>query len=187
MVAARFSADGAWYRARVKRVDREGKRADVLYVDYGNGETLPWSELRPLGAGAAAGAAAEFGTQALRPQAVDADLSFVRPPDSAEYALDAVEWLARRTDGRPLVAAVDAEEGGGVLCVTLFDADEDSKGAEDSQNAEMVRVGWAMVARKPKAWERAEAGLVKALGEREREAKDERLGMWEYGDISADD
>jgi staphylococcal nuclease domain-containing protein 1 len=185
IVAARFSADGAWYRARVKRVDREGKRADVLYVDYGNGETLPWSELRPLGAGATA--AAEFGTQALRPQAVDADLSFVRLPDNAEYALDAVEWLARRTDGRQLVAAVDAEESGGVLCVTLFDAEEDSKGAEDSVNAEMVREGWAMVPRKLKGWERGEAGLVKILGEREKEAKDERLGMWEYGDISADD
>ena len=113
--------------------------------------------------------------------------SFARLPDNAEYALDAVEWLARRTDGRALVAAVDAEESGGVLCVTLFDAEEDSKGAEDSINAEMVREGWAMVARKPKAWERAEAGLIKALSEREKEAKDERLGMWEYGDISADD
>jgi staphylococcal nuclease domain-containing protein 1 len=185
VVAARFSADGAWYRARVRRVDREGKRADVLYVDYGNGETLPWSELRPLGTGATA--AAEFGTQALRPQAVDADLSFVRLPENAEYALDAVEWLARRTDGRALVAAVDAEESGGVLCVSLFDGEGDSKGAEDSINVEMVREGWAMVARKMKGWERAEAALGKVLAEREREAKEDRLGMWEYGDISTDD
>jgi staphylococcal nuclease domain-containing protein 1 len=33
IVAAQFSADQEWYRAKVRRVDREGKKADVTYVE----------------------------------------------------------------------------------------------------------------------------------------------------------
>jgi hypothetical protein len=39
VVAAKFTADNDWYRAQVRRVDREAKKADVTYLDYGNSET----------------------------------------------------------------------------------------------------------------------------------------------------
>ena len=48
LVAARFTVDGEWYRARIRRNDRDNKKADVLFIDYGNSETLPWSDLRPM-------------------------------------------------------------------------------------------------------------------------------------------
>ena len=179
-VAARFAADGEWYRARVRRNDRERQRAEVVYVDYGNSETLPWADLRPLGRDA-------FALTALRPQATDALLSFCQLPAAAEYLGDAIAWLARETDGKQLVAAVDFVDKDNVLAVTLFDAGKSEK-VEDSLNAELVAEGLAMVPRKMKAWEKAVGEAVLArLKEREREAKEERRGMWEYGDLTADE
>ena len=180
-VAAKFSADGSWYRARVRRNDRENKRAEVLYIDYGNSEVLPWTDLRPLGKDS-------FGVTALKPQATDAVLSFCQLPGSPEYLSDAIAWLARETDGKQLVASVDYEDRDVGLCVTLFDAGR-SERVEESLNAELVGEGLAMVPRKLKAWEVGRVGgqVLGRLREREREAKEERRGMWEYGDLTGDD
>jgi staphylococcal nuclease domain-containing protein 1 len=180
-MAAKFSADGSWYRARVRRNDRENKRAEVLYIDYGNSEVLPWTDLRPLGKDS-------FGVAALKPQATDAMLSFCQLPGSPEYLDDAIAWLARETDGKQLVASVDFVDRDGGLCVTLFDAGR-SERVEESLNAELVGEGLAMVPRKLKAWEVGRVGeqVLARLREREKEAKEERRGMWEYGDLTADD
>jgi staphylococcal nuclease domain-containing protein 1 len=48
MVSARFSVDQQWYRARVLRANPAKKQAEVQFVDYGNSEQLPFSELRTL-------------------------------------------------------------------------------------------------------------------------------------------
>jgi len=179
VVAAKFSADGEWYRAKIRRNDREKKMAEVVYVDYGNSETIPWSSLRPLGND-------EFSVSKLRPQASDANLSFVQLPGSAEYLGEAISWLARETDGRTLVASIDNTDSSGVLSVTLFDH-ERSQTVEESLNGDLVAEGWALVPRKLKTWERTEAKVLQKLKEKEKEAREERRGMWEYGDISADD
>lgn len=39
MCAAKF-ADGNWYRARVERMAKGGSNVEVLYVDYGNRESV---------------------------------------------------------------------------------------------------------------------------------------------------
>ena len=178
-VSARFSEDGEWYRGRIRRNDREAKKADILFVDYGNSETLPWSELRPLGA--------QFGIQKLKAQAVDAGLSYLQFPTSKEYVDDAVRFLQDVTDGKQLVASVDFEEkDGGGLWVTLFDAEKEG-GEEESINAEVVGEGMAMVGRKLKAWEvKRGAKVLGGLRKQEEEAKGNKKGMWEYGDISED-
>ncbi|KAF2398049.1 hypothetical protein EJ06DRAFT_583878 [Trichodelitschia bisporula] len=176
-VSAKFS-DGNWYRARVRRNDREAKKAEVLYVDYGNGETVPWSELRPLDG-------EKFGTAKLRPQAVDATLAFVQLPGAPNYLADAIGFVREVFCDRLLVASVDFVEKDGTLAVTLFDPDKSQK-VEDSLNGELVAEGLAMVPRKLKTWERG-AEILGALKKREEEAKEERRGMWEYGDLTADD
>lgn len=179
VLAAKFSADGEWYRAKIRRNDREKKTSEVVYLDYGNSETIPWSNLRPLGKD-------EFSTTTLKPQATDASLSFVQLPGSPEYLAEAIAWLARETDGRSLVASIDSVDSAGVLSVTLFDHQR-SQTVEESVNADLVREGWALVPRKLKTWERAETNILKALKTKEDAAREERSGIWEYGDISADD
>ena len=178
-VSARFSEDGEWYRGRIQRNDREAKKADIFFIDYGNSETLSWSELRPLGA--------QFGIQRLKAQAVDAGLSYLQFSTSKEYVDDAVRFLQDVTDGKQLVASVDFEEKDGTrLWVTLFDAEKEG-GEEESINAEIVGEGMAMVGRKLKAWEvKRGAKALGGLRKHEEEAKENKRGMWEYGDISED-
>ncbi|XP_031556532.1 RING finger protein 17-like isoform X2 [Actinia tenebrosa] len=45
--SARFTEDKSWYRALVVGVNSD-ETVDVTYVDYGNAETLPFSEIRKL-------------------------------------------------------------------------------------------------------------------------------------------
>ena len=181
-VAAKFSADGQWYRAKVRSNDRTAKVAEVVYVDYGNSEKIPWSNLRPLDQ-------PQFSTQKLKPQAVDAVLSFIQLPTAPDYFRDALEFIAEATDGRTLVASfdfVDTKEG--LSYITLFDSKTGSTTFVDSINKEVVANGHAMIPKKLKTWERGQASaeVLKKLREVESQAKQERLGMWEYGDITED-
>ena len=192
LVAARFTEDDEWYRARVRRNDREGKKSEVIYIDYGNSEIIPWARLRSLNQ-------AQFSTQKLRPQAVDAMLSFVQLPsaeNNKDYLREAMAFITERTEGRQLVASVDTvlSDGsgggaGGTLSVTLFDPQVSSK-MDMSLNADVVGEGYAMV---PKKFARGGPGaaagneVLAGLRKRQEEAKAERRGMWEYGDLSVED
>lgn len=183
IVAAQFSLDKAWYRARVRRVDRDAKTAEVAYIDYGNSEHVPWNNLRPL-------TQPQFNTQKLKPQAIDAVLSYIQlPTTSAQYLPDAVAYITETTDGRELVASVDYVDpnAGGQLYVTLLDP-KSSSSVEESINADVIREGLAMVPKKLKPWEQRGVGaeVLKSLKALEEEAKKERKGMWEYGDLTED-
>ncbi len=180
-VAARFSEDNEWYRARIRRNDREAKKSEVVYIDFGNSETIPWSRLRPL-------TQPQFSAQKLRPQAIDAVLSFVQLPAAANYLQDSVAFVHDRTDGRQLVASVDNIAQDGTLHVTLYDS-ETKADLGKSLNADLVGEGLAMAPRKLKGWERGSdfSKVTDILKKREEEAKEARLGMWEYGDLTEDD
>jgi staphylococcal nuclease domain-containing protein 1 len=177
-VAAQFTEDGNWYRAKVRRNDREKEQAEIVYIDFGNSEIQPWKNLRPLNQ-------PQFSAQKLRPQAVDAVLSLLQFPTSQDYLEDAVAFLGDQTFDRQLVANVDHVEPEGTLHVTLLDPSA-SKSLDQSINADVVREGFAMVPRKLKAWERASTDTLENLRELETEAKAGRLGMWEYGDLTED-
>ncbi|KAF1998950.1 hypothetical protein P154DRAFT_494301 [Amniculicola lignicola CBS 123094] len=179
-VAAQFTTDNEWYRARVRRNDRDAKKAEVVYIDYGNSETIPYSRLRPL-------SQPQFSPQSkLKAQALDAQLSFLQLPTNPEYLADAVGFLAQETADRQLVANVDQVDKDGTLWVTLFDPKE-SKTGDESVNAEVISEGLAMVPRKLKAFERGAGEVLKGLERKMKEAKEERRGMWEYGDLTEDD
>ena len=185
-VAAKFTEDGQWYRARVRRNDRENNSSEVVFVDYGNSEVKPWKELRPIGK-------SEFGTQALKPQAIDAALSFVQfPSGSVQYMQDARRWLEDNVaSGEQLIARVDHQDArDGTLWVTLFfDPKESGKQTSEgsSVNAQIVEDGLAMVGRKLSRWERAQPKVLETLKGLERGANEQRLGMWEYGDPTGED
>jgi staphylococcal nuclease domain-containing protein 1 len=155
LVAAKFSEDGQWYRARVRSNDRANKKAEVLYIDYGNSEKQDWSKLRAL-------SQAEFSTTKLKAQAQNAVLSLLQLPTNKQYLDDAVDCMTQLTAGKNLVANVDFTDRDGTLYVTLYDGKADpTKG--DSINAEIVAEGLAMVPRKLKAWERSFGDVLKVL------------------------
>ncbi|KAL2128028.1 hypothetical protein VTI74DRAFT_9838 [Chaetomium olivicolor] len=182
-VAAQFSEDGEWYRARIRSNDRTAKVAEVVYIDYGNSEKQPWAKLRPL-------TQPQFTVQKLKAQAVDTQLSFVQLPASPDYLADAINYLYELTEGKRLVGCfdyVDAKEG--ISYVTIFDPKaEGADKVTESVNRKIVLEGHALVARKLKAWERSKVfePVLKNLREAEAEAKEGRRGIWEYGDITED-
>lgn len=179
LVAAKFSEDGAWYRARVRSNDRTAKEAEVVYIDYGNSEKRPWSSLRPL-------TQPQFSVQKLRPQAHDAILSLLQLPTNKQYLDDSIAYMTELTAGKELVANVDFTDKDGTLYVTLYDAKADP-GLADSVNADIVAEGLAMVPRKLKGWEKGYSDVLRVLREKERVAREEeRRGMWEYGDLTED-
>jgi len=184
-VAAKFDEDGQWYRARIRSNDRTNKVAEVVYIDYGNTAKIPWGELRPM-------AQPEFSTQKLKAQASDASLSFIQLPTAPEYFKEARNFLLEATEGKELVANyeyVDAKDGN-LAYVTIYDSKPTGAAAvKESLNRDIVRAGLAMVATKPKPWEKSKAfePVIKDLMEAQEEAKKERSGMWEYGDIISDD
>lgn len=47
LVSAKFS-DGSWYRARIRRASPVKKEAEVTFIDYGNQDTVSFSNIRPL-------------------------------------------------------------------------------------------------------------------------------------------
>lgn len=178
VVAAKFTVDSEWYRAKVRRVDRDGKKVDVTYMDYGNSETVPWSRLRPL-------SQPQFSTQKLRPQATDAVLSFLQLPTAQQYLRETIDFIMEQTEGRELVANVDYVAPDGTLHVTLLDPKVSTKG-DESINADVVREGLAMIPTKLKGWERQATETLTQLKELQDEAKKGRRGMWEYGDLTED-
>jgi staphylococcal nuclease domain-containing protein 1 len=177
-VAAKFSEDGQWYRARIRANDRPAKEAEIVYVDYGNSEKMPWSKLRPL-------TQPQFSPQKLKPQAHDAVLSLLQLPTQKDYLSDSIQFITELTAGKELVANVDFTAPEGTLHVTLLDQDTTGN-LTDSINAEVVANGHAMVPKKLKGWERALGDVLEGLRAKQESAKLERLGMWEYGDLTED-
>ncbi|KAK4502957.1 hypothetical protein PRZ48_006384 [Zasmidium cellare] len=178
IVSAKFTQDGVWYRARVRRNDRDAKTSEVVYIDYGNSETQPWSALRPL-------ESSKFGTQRLKAQAVDAALSFLQFPTSPEYLSESVNMLNDVCLDRSLIANIDySDSRDNLLWVTLLD--EKAPDLNQSINADVITEGLAMVPTKLRPFERSAMDVVNDLKKREAEAKAERRGMWEYGDLTED-
>lgn len=177
LVSAKYYGD--WYRARVRRNDRENKKADVLYLDYGNNDMVDWKDLRQL-------PSEQFGTSKLRPAAIDAGLSYIQYPTSLSYLKDSLSFLREEFQDRKLVASVDQIDKDGSWTVTLFDPGHLGEKPEDSINMLLVKEGLAMVPKKLKAWER-DAAILEALKKEEKAALEGHVGMWEFGDSRADE
>lgn len=183
MVAAKWSEDGCWYRARIRSNDRAAKQAEVVFIDYGNTDKFSWSQLRAL-------SQPEFSTQKLKPQAADASLSLLQLPTAPQYFKETKQYLTDVLASKEKWIAsfdlVDNKEG--VTYITIYEDKQPLPKAYESINREVLLEGLGMVPRKLKAWERAPA-FQEMLGkykEAETEAKQARAGMWEYGDLTED-
>ena len=178
LVAAKFTEDDTFYRAKIRHVDRPAKEAEVLYVDFGNSEKIPWTRMRPL--------AAEFSADRLKPQAADATWSFLKFPADSMYAEDTYDMVVSLTGDRQLVANIDHVRADGTFMVTLYEADSAIAGA--SINRDLVAAGLAYVPSKMEPGLRnAYADVIAELEKNMHEAMDAHLGMWKYGDTRPDD
>lgn len=173
-VAAKFSEDGAWYRGKVRRVDRNTSKAEVLYFDYGNSELVDFKKLGPL----------DPKYTSLPAQAREARLSFIELPQNAEYLEDACAFFQTQCQ-KQLVASVDRKEGSSTY-LSLYDPD--NQDASDSINAAMIEEGWGTVtASKKMTWEKSYGTTVTGLRQRQADAQKRHRGMWEFGDSTTDE
>ncbi|KAG7098664.1 hypothetical protein E1B28_000580 [Marasmius oreades] len=178
LVSAKFS-DGSWYRAKIRRSSPLKKEAELTFIDYGNQETVPFSQIRPL----------DPKFRLLPGQAHDARLSFIKLVDSeSDYFPEAIGRFRSLCEGRKLIANVDHRESS-LLHLRLIDP-SDTNTAQDSLsciNADLLREGVAMIDRKGCKYIGSYPQLLKKLQQSVLEAKRERLGMFEFGDVEEDD
>ncbi|KAN0109313.1 hypothetical protein V8E52_009497 [Russula decolorans] len=178
LISAKFS-DGAWYRAKIRRVSPVKREAEVTFIDYGNQDTIGFANMRPL----------DPKFQKLPGQAHDARLSFVKlVGEESEYRQDAINRFHRSCDGRKLVANIDHKEGSTVHLRLIDPADPAT--ADDplaSINVDLVRDGLASIDRKGCKYLASYQQVQKKLQEAVTEAKRGRYGMFEFGDVEEDE
>lgn len=176
-VKAQYSFDDHWYRASVLSVDGDNYR--VLYIDYGNSETIPSARIRAL--------SQQFTTQGskLKAQAVQAGLAYVKCPTlSEDYGQEAAEMLRDLVENKTLSAQVEYRDGQ-VMCLSLLDNNK------IHINGALVKAGLARV-KKPRgvAFTQKREIIDKLLDDlraEERQAKSSHACVWEYGDPGSDE
>ncbi|KAI7986641.1 Ribonuclease TUDOR 1 [Camellia lanceoleosa] len=168
IVLAKFSADDSWNRAMIVNAPRAAVESpkdkfEVFYIDYGNQEVVPYSDL----------CSAQL-----------CSLAHVKIPSLEEdygqegCASERAVIEERDTSG----GKVKGQGTGTVLMVNLIDTETNS-----SINAALLKDGLARL-EKRKRWEPKEKqAALDELEKFQEEAKSKRLGMWEYGDIQSDD
>ncbi|KAJ9060508.1 hypothetical protein DSO57_1030164 [Entomophthora muscae] len=176
LCSAQFSLDNQWYRAKVRKLNGT-KSAEVVYLDFGNAETVPLSRLRPL----------PEKLSKLKPQAIEARFAYLRVPGIEEdYGPEAYDIIRDMIEGKEFEATIEARSQG-IAHIVLF---SDSKlSISKSINAKLVSAGYGVLLsskRLPAALKFREQHL-KALGEIQAQAKKSHLGMWEYGEVAGDD
>ncbi|GLB37511.1 putative tudor domain containing protein [Lyophyllum shimeji] len=178
LVSAKFS-DGSWYRAKIRRASPIKKEAEVTFIDYGNQDNIPFSNIRPL----------DPRFRSLPGQAQDARLSFVKlvGPES-EYHQEAVDRFRQLCEGRKLIANIDHREGS-ILHLRLIDP-ENPAIADDPLaciNADLLSEGLASIDRKNCRYLASYPQVLKKLQSSVLAAKRDRLGIFEFGDVEEDD
>jgi len=168
LVAAKFTADDAWYRARIEKAGNDEYK--VFYIDYGNSEILPSSRIRKL--------SNEF--KALKPQAVEAVLAYLKtPPIEDDMGKEAAEFLRELVWGKTMMANVEKREQNGTLHLSIGDRE-----SQVHVNAALLRAGLARVERIRGEQYR---DMLEKLREEENKARTAHVGVWEYGDPGSDE
>lgn len=115
--------------------------------------------------------------------------SFIKLPDpSSEYYPEAIDRFRSLCEGRKLVANIDQREGN-VSHLRLMDP-SDTSAADDPLaciNADLLREGLATIDRKDCRYISSYPTVLKRLQDAITDAKRDRLGIFEFGDIDEDD
>jgi len=168
LVRAQFTEDDSWYRAKILSVG--ANLYSVLYIDYGNSETLPGNRIRPL----------PFAYQSLLAQSQEAGLAFVKAPKlESDWGRESQGHLRELAVGKKLMASVEYRDEG-KMHLTLGDAESGVH-----INASLIRAGLARVDRRKKRFLSLPA--VTKLREEEDKARSMHVGIWQYGDAPDSD
>lgn len=172
LVMAKFSEDGLWYRARVEKTVTANE-SQVIYIDYGNRETLDNKNIAslPLGNFTSIPAAAK-----------EYAFAFVFPDTDEEFVDEVRAVFMNVTANKVVLLKTEYKDvGNGLEAATLLD--EINK---KDIVLQMVKDGWLFVDTKT----RRDRRLLKKVGEykeAQEYAKKNGLNLWQYGDVTPDD
>ncbi|XP_012471070.1 ribonuclease TUDOR 1 [Gossypium raimondii] len=189
IVLAQFSMDNSWNRALIVNAPRGGiqspkDRFEVFYVDYGNQEEVPYSQLRPLDSVSATPGLAQL-----------CSLAFLKVPVlDDEFGTEAAQFLSEQTLGSSLQFTATVEErntsggkvkgqGTGTVLIVTLRAEE----SELSINEAMLQEGLARLEKRKRLEAKERKAMLDELEKYQKEAKTARRGIWEYGDVDSDD
>ncbi|XP_058457634.1 staphylococcal nuclease domain-containing protein 1 [Malaya genurostris] len=167
LCAAKFAEDNEWYRAKVEKVEKGGN-ASVLYVDYGNRETLPTTRLAML----------PPAFLSDKPYAHEYSLALVVLPTDPDDKTDAIKAFAQDTLNKTLQLNVEYRVSGAEH-VTLVDP-----ATKSDVGKELIADGF-LIAEKGKKDRRLQK-LINDYKEAEQSARKNRNGIWQYGDSTED-
>lgn len=167
LCAAKFSEDNEWYRARVEKVERGGN-VSILYVDYGNRETVPTTRLAML----------PPAFHSDKPYVHEYNLALVVLPTDEDDKTDAVKAFAQDTLNKNLQLNVEYRISGAEF-VTLVDP-----ATKTDIGKELISDGF-LIAEKNKK-DRRLYKLINDYKEAEQSARKNRNGIWQYGDSTED-
>lgn len=185
MVAAKFSADGRWYRAKVLFVHKGLGSADVRFVDYGNEERVTGQDLRRLGTS---------GSLTAVPVATEVGLAnVVVPAEDDACGIAAGEYLKDLTYGKDVEVLVYSKDGaskvvGDIMIGSASGAGSSSDSAGESKKSslreEMLKSGLARIVRKK---DRKSRDAFKELRPFEEIGIKSRQYLWNYGEAFESD
>jgi staphylococcal nuclease domain-containing protein 1 len=108
--------------------------------------------------------------------------------EESEYHVEAVDRFRSLCEGRKLIANIDHKEGS-LLHLRLIDP-SDAGAAQDPYaciNVDLVREGLASIDRKGCRYLQAYAPAIQRIKEAVAQAKRDRAGMFEFGDVEEDE
>ncbi|XVF49480.1 hypothetical protein PTKIN_Ptkin04bG0016200 [Pterospermum kingtungense] len=190
IVLAQFSVDDSWNRALIVNAPRGGVESpkdkfEVFYIDYGNQEEVPYSQLRPL----------DPSVSTSPGLAQLCSLAFLKVPTlDDEFGHEAAQYLSEQTLGsslqfKAMIEEKDTSGGkvkgqgtGTILIVTLV-----AEKSELSINAAMLQEGLARLEKRKRYESKERKSVLDSLETFQNEAKTARRGIWHYGDVESDD
>ncbi|XP_043270366.1 staphylococcal nuclease domain-containing protein 1 [Venturia canescens] len=166
LVAAMFTGDDQWYRAKVEKIS--GSNVSVFYIDYGNREVLNVTRTAPL--------PAEFAGD--KPYAHEHIIAFVELPEDNDDKRAAITALQEDLEDKTLLLNVEYKVNG-IPAATLLDAS-----TKDDLVKALVSEGYLLVEKRDR---RSCAKLLSEYRAALQDAKKNHRLIWQYGDITGDD
>ncbi|VDL85869.1 unnamed protein product [Schistocephalus solidus] len=194
LCAARFSVDNLWYRARVTRV--AGKLVTVVFIDFGNEETIDTSI-----AGAPRLAGLPKALADMRPLATEYRLAYVQMPPDSDYRDVALDHMIRLIGEQDIHVSVvpgaptpcGKEDNHPVQSALVFLRRQPTTAGASSSTAvatsDLLDVGEELL-REGLAYAeslRMPADLCAKYFQAQEAAMSQRVNIWQYGDFREDE
>lgn len=168
VVSAQFSHDSNWYRAQISKV--HSNSYDVVYIDYGNSESVTHDKVRKL--------LTEFDERIVPRQAKTGKLAYIITPKLADdFGKDAAEFFKALVWGKTLSATLYTDNYTNTTSLVVGDPETNV-----TVNMALVSAGLAQTEKR-----RFGNQFFQGLKQEEEKARRDRLNLWQFGDIPDSD